>query len=161
MAKELKRGIGDALAWLPSIQTAYAALAVGNAKTGALMEKYQQQFAQMAADVVAAAKDGFGFSDVVLIAKLIPEIMNIAKDIEGATGEDKKNFTIDAVWTIYHAVDTGPDGKQNRIKVPFLSWLSFLGITTTEEKFERAVLKIATEFAIEGVYALLQKQGKV
>ena len=157
MARELKRGVGDVLGYLPSIKTAYDLLvANGDIKNGALMAQYQKQFAQMASDVVAATQDGFNLSDVMLIAKLIPEIMTIAKSIEGASGEDKKNFTVDAVYLIYRSVDSGPDGKQNRIKVPFISWLSFVGITSTEEKVERALIKMATEFAIEGIYTVLK-----
>jgi hypothetical protein len=160
MARELKRGIGDMLSWLPSIQTAYAALsASGDIKSGALMEKYQQTFAGMASDVVASVKDGFSITDIMLIAKLVPEIMGIAKDIEGVDGETKKQFVVDSVYLVYRSIDSGPDGKQNRIKVPFLGWLSYVGITAAEEKIERTLLKLATEFAVEGVYTLMKKQA--
>lgn len=158
MARELQRGVGDVAAILPYVTKLVTELkAAGQLKNGAIIEANMQAFAQMAADVLAVVKDGFQFSDLAILAKLVPELMGIAKNIAGASGDDKRQFVVDCVWIIYHSVDTGPDGKQNRIKVPFVSWLSWLGIGATEEQVERLVLKLATEFAIEAIYTHLKK----
>lgn len=162
MAKELKRGVGDVMKWVMYVQRLANELnSDGKLENGALLLKHSEEFSKMAADVAEAIKDGFDFSDLSLLAKLVPEIMEIAAKIEGASGEDKKSFVIDAVWLIYHSVDTGPDGKYNRLKIPFLGWLSFLGISAAEEKVERFILKVATEFAIEAAYSYLKEKGVV
>jgi hypothetical protein len=162
MAKELKRGVGNPADWLSFVQTVIKKLnESGDIQSGDIMNQFSDQFAQMAADVVAAAKDGFGLSDIPILSKLVPEVMGIAKQIEGASGEAKKQFVIDTIWVIYHSVDTGPDGNNNRIKIPFLSWLSYLGIKSSEEKVERFILKVATEFAIDAAYPYLKDKGEV
>lgn len=125
------------------------------------MEKYSDQFAQMASDVVAAIQDGFDLGDIVIFGDLVTEVMKIAKDIESASGEQKQQFVVDSVWLIYHSVDTGPDGKNNRIKVPGAHWLSKLGLTATEEKIERFILKIGTEFAIRSAYSYMKEKDEV
>jgi len=150
---KLRRGFGDVLGWAAWIQTVIDKFKnSGVIQSGDLMTKYSAKFAQMAADAAEAVKDGFQLRDLVIFGELVPEIMTIADEIKNATGEQKKCFVVDAVWVIYHSVDTGPDGKNNRIRVPGLSWLSKIGITSTEEAVERYVLKIATEMAIEAVY---------
>lgn len=150
---KLQRGMGDVTGWLAWIKQTISDLKnSGDIESGDLMDKYDDKFASMAADVAEAVKDGFQFSDVYEIGKLVPEIMGIAGEIEQASNEQKNRFVVDAVWVIYHSVDTGPDGKQNRIKVPGAHWLSKFGITQPEEKLERFVLKTATEMAIKAAY---------
>lgn len=148
--KSLQRGIGDASGWAEWLRKTVSELKSQEMfENGDLMEKYSDQFTEMAADVAEAVKDGLDIGDIVLLAELIPDIMKIAKNIEGAPQEQQEQFVVDAVWLIYHSVDTGPDGKQNRIKVPGAHWLSKLGMTSTEEKIERFVLKVGTEFALK------------
>lgn len=158
---KLQRGIGDVTGWLDWIKQTIADLkGSGDFESGDLLEKYADTFASMGADVAEAVKDGFQFSDIYEIGKLLPEIMAIAKDIDGATNEQKHQFAVDAVWLIYHSVDTGPDGKQNRIKVPGAHWLSKFGITEPEEKLERFVLKFATDMSIKAAYDLFAKDSE-
>ena len=162
MTKRLERGIGDVSGWVDFVKSILGDLqSSGDVQNGALMEKHSDSFAQMAADVVAAVQDGFGLDDVVIFGDLVTDVMKIAKDIDGATGEQKEQFVIDSVWLIYHSVDMGPDGNHNRIKVPGAHWLSALGMTTTEEKIERFILKVGTQFAIRSAYSYMKEKGDV
>ena len=158
MAK-LARGLGDVTGWIDWVKTTIGNLQnSGDIESGDLMDKYIDKFASMAADVAEAVKDGFQFTDIYEIGRLVPEIMEIAREIAGTSNEQKNQFVVDTVWVIYHSVDTGPDGKQNRIKVPGMHWLSSLGITAPEEKIERLVLKTATEMAIKAAYVYFEKK---
>jgi hypothetical protein len=58
------------------------------------------------------------------------------------------------VWLIYHSIDTGPDGEQNRINLPIV-------FGSLEEKIEKSMIRIATEFAINAAYPYLKKEGSV
>ena len=161
MAK-LERGIGDVTGWLDWVKRVIGDLKTsGDLQDGDLMEKYANQFAEMAADVVEAVKDGLQISDLMILGTLVPDVMKIAAGIEGASGEEKRRFVVDAVWLVYHSVDTGPDGTQNRIKVPGAHWLSKLGMTATEEKIERFILKLGTEFAINAAYSYMKEKDEV
>ena len=158
---KFERGIGNITGWVEWITKQIQDLKDSNSiQDGELMLKHSQTFAQMAADVVYALKDGFQISDVMFFGKIVPEIMKIAEDIGDSQGEDKKQFVVDTVWVIYHSIDTGPDGKNNRVKVPGLSWLSSFGISVAEEKFERFVLKVATEMAVEAAYVYFAKDAE-
>jgi len=158
----LQRGIGDVTGWVDWVKTVIGELkGTEEFQTGELMEKYADKFAEMAADVAEAVKDGLQITDLMLLGNLVPEIMKIASGIEGAEGEKKRQFVVDAVWLIYHSVDTGPDGTQNRIRVPGVSWLSKLGFTATEEKIERFILKLGTEFAINSAYSYMKEKLEV
>jgi hypothetical protein len=159
MSKVLTRGVGSKAVWSSIINTAIQGLQSSetvSADSAALMAKYKDTFAQMAADVVAAVGDGFQLSDLRILAKLVPELMSIAKEIEQADAEQKRQFVVDSVYLIYRAADSGPDGKQNRFKVPLLNYLSYLGITTTEEKFEQWLITLVTECVIEVVMPYLE-----
>jgi hypothetical protein len=158
--KKLQRGLGDITGWVSWVNSVISGLNnSGNIQDGELMAKYSDKFAQMAADVSDVLKDGFQVSDLVVLGALVPDIMKIADELESAPGTQKKQFVVDAVWVIYHSVDTGPDGKHNRIHVPGLSWLSKFGISAPEEKVERYVLKLATEMAVEAAYVRLGGTG--
>jgi hypothetical protein len=165
MTKDLRRGIGDSAvvsAFIPYVSSVISKLSSSSSVTnGAVLQKYSNEFSSMAADVVASLKDGYQLSDIYVFSKLVPEIMAMAKDISGMTGEDKRGFVVDAVWVIYHSVDTGPDGSQNRFKIPFLSLLSYIGIKSSEEQVERFILKLITESAIDAAYSYLKEKGKV
>jgi hypothetical protein len=161
-AKTLQRGIGDVAGWLDWIKNVISDLKGGaDFETGDLMEQFAPQFAEMAADVAEAIKDGLDIGDIVIMGDLVTDIMKIAKKIENAPGEQKHQFVIDAVWLIYHSVDTGPDGNQNRIKVPGAHWLTKFGITEPEEKLERFTLKVATEFAMRAAYKYMKEKDEV
>lgn len=162
MTASVQRGIGDVTGWVDWVKKVLGDLkSSGDVQNGELMEKYADQFAQMAADVVEAIKDGFDLGDIVIFGDLVTDVMKVAKDIEDAPGEQKHQFVVDAVWLIYHSVDTGPDGQQNRIKVPGAHWLSKLGMTATEEKIERFILKVGTEFAIRSAYSYMKEKEEV
>lgn len=126
-------------------------------KLGNVMDKYMPEFSAMANAVVAAIGDGFQFSDLSAFSKIIVRVMEIANEIGGMTGEEKRDFVVDVIWLLYHEIDTGPDGSANRIMVPGLNWLSAVGITSTEEAVERYVLGMSTRFAIDTVYPFFKK----
>ena len=128
---------------------------------GELMEKYGPELSKMAATVVDVLEDGIQIEDFKALGPMVPQIMIIAAGIEGAPGEQKRRFVVDAVWIVYHALDTGPDGKQNRVKVPYLAWLSSIGISLPEEKLERFALKLATETAIDAAFDYMREKGVV
>jgi len=162
MERKLQRGIGDVSGWLDWVKKIIGDLKTEEYfETGELMEQYADDFASMAADVSEAVKDGLDIGDIVIMGDLVNEIMKIASKIEEASGETKKQFVVDAVWLIYHSVDTGPDGEHNRIRVPGAHWLTKIGISEPEEKLERFALKMATEFAIRSVYSYMKEKGEV
>jgi len=162
MAKVLQRGIGDVTGWLDWVKQVISDLkGTEGFESGELMDKYADKFAEMAADVAEAVKDGLQLSDLMILGNIVPDIMKIAASVESASGEQKRQFVIDAVWLIYHSVDTGPDGQHNRIKVPGAHWLSKLGMTATEEKIERFILKLGTEFAINAAYSYMKEKSEV
>lgn len=159
---DLVRGIGNIVGWVDWFKKVIEEMEQHeDFTTGALMLAHADQFAVMGADVAEAVKDGLQLHDIVLLGDLVPDIMKIAAKIEGAAGAEKRQFVIDVIWVIYHSVDTGPDGKHNRIKVPGAHWLSKLGFTSTEESIERFILKIGTEFAIKAAYSLLKEKSDV
>ena len=101
--------------------------------------------------VVVNIKDGFSFSDLLILGEMVPEIMAMASKVEGFSNEDKHRFVVDAVWIVYKAIDTGPDGSQNRINIPVL-------FGNIEVKFEYVFIKYVVGFAIKTVYPFIKNK---
>jgi hypothetical protein len=162
MSSVLKNGVADLYPWLALVKSVVATLKnKGDIKTGAVFDKYINQLAQIAADASAAIKDGFQVNDLRVFGEVVPEIMKIAKDINGFSGEEKRQFVADASYAVYRAVDGGIDGSQNRIKVPFVGFLSKFGISSPEEKFEKFVVYFGTEAIISAVYGYMKEKNLV
>ncbi len=118
-----------------------------------IIKPHLSKLSEIAQKVVDQLKDGFQWHDIMSLGVIIPDVMKIASEIE-ITGAEKRNFVIEAVWIIYHSIDTGPDGKANRINLPLV-------FGSLEERIEKAIFKIATEFAINAAYPYLKEKGEV
>ena len=136
-----------------SIASSFESL-FGGLNNSDILEPHLPALSDMAQKVVDQLKDGFQWSDLMILGAIIPDVMKIAATLNDTTGAEKKSFVIEAVWVVYHSIDTGPDGKANRINLPLV-------FGSLEEKIEKSILKIATEFAINAAYPYLKKDGAV
>ncbi len=86
--------------------------------------------------------DGFQWADVPkMLGIVVPELMEIAGNQEGKTGEEKKKFVVDAGTCIYFYFD--PDWKY----VP--DWI--------ERRAEKIVVPPMVEAVVEGAYYIHKK----
>jgi len=90
-------------------------------------------------------KDGFQLNDVIpIFSAAVVDIMGIANELVGATGEQKRKFVTDMCVALYNFIDKGPDGTQNRIHIPWVP-------SMVENYIEAQVLPLAIRMVIEAV----------
>ena len=95
-------------------------------------------------DVKELFADGFQWSDVGgFLGKVVPGLMDISKSLKGKTGDEKREYVVDACWTIYKVFD------------PNIPWLP----EPFETKLERVVVRRVAEAAVEAVYEFGKKKG--
>ncbi len=88
--------------------------------------------------------DGFQWTDIgSFIGEVVPELMEVARAFKEETGEDKKQFVVDAVTAIYFYYD------------PDLPWIP----EWIETKLEKWVVPQLASAAIEAAYKLGKKRG--
>jgi hypothetical protein len=120
---------------------------------GQLAEKIPE-LTEIVYSVVGSLADGFQWSDAVTLGKVVGPFMTLASTINDFTGEQKKQFVVDAVWLTYKTVDGYPDGTKNNINVPLL-------IGGLETKFERKIVTFAAEWAVNSLFDVLRDKGDV
>jgi hypothetical protein len=100
---------------------------------GAIIEELEEIFG-----------DGFQWSDFApILGTVVPSVMDLAKTMEGKSGEERKQFAVDCIWTIYKYYDPN---------IPLLP-------EPFETKLEKVVVERVAEAAIEAVYKFGKKQG--
>lgn len=88
--------------------------------------------------------DGFQWSDIgAFIGEVVPDLMEVAKDFKEETGEEKKQFVVDAVTSIYFYYD------------PNLPWIP----EWIETKLEKWVVPQLASAAIEAAYKIVMRYG--
>jgi hypothetical protein len=102
------------------------------------------QIVDLLEDLQDILGDGLQWRDVApILGKVVPSLMELANSLEGKTGEEKKQFVVDSVWTIYKFYD------------PDIPWLP----EPIESMLEQAVITRLAEAAVEAVYAFGLKKG--
>ena len=90
-------------------------------------------------------EDGFQLKDVVPIFSVaITEMMGLANQLAGATGEQKLEFVTAACVALYNFIDRGLDGTHNRIHIPWVPQV-------IENCLEQSLLPAAIRLAVEAV----------
>jgi len=123
-------------------------------RQGALVKEYLPKIEEIAADVKKTLGDGFQWQDVVLIFRCVRPLMTIAKEIDGLSGEQKKEFVKEAIWLVYKTYDGGKSGNENNIDIPLL-------FGAFERKVEETVIPMMAEVAVEALYPVLKEKGEL
>ena len=118
------------------------------------LEEKLPEISKIANEVVDILADGWQWDDAASLGKLVKPVMEMAATITDYSGEQKKQFVVDALWLVYRTVDGGPDGTENRIDIPIL-------FGSLERGLEKKAVSFAVEFAIFGLFDHLREQKLV
>lgn len=95
--------------------------------------------------VTEQLQDGFQLHDAYpILSAALHDLMEIAENISGASGEEKLVFVTETFTSLYNLVDKGTDGTKNRIDIPWVPQVA-------EDFIEKRVLPIIIRFAVEAV----------
>lgn len=142
---------------LEDVTAAFSASLQGLSDQVADPERLEEKLPELAAiadDVVDVFKDGWQWADLISLGELVRPIMVLASEIEAYTGEQKRQFVVDAVWLIYRSIDGGPSGNENRINIPLV-------FGSIETKIEKKIVAFVTDFAIGSLFNVLREKGEV
>ena len=118
-----------------------------------LIDENIVEIAKVTSILGEAFGDGLQWSDVTVIGEVVAPLMAIAKNLE-ETGSEKKAFVVNAVWLVYRAIDTWPDGKHNNVNLPFV-------IGPLERRVEHMVVTFAAGMAVDALYRRMKIAGEV
>lgn len=88
------------------------------------------------------------------IAEVASEVMEIVEGLKGVTGPEKKQLVQGLLWGLYSILDRGIDGTKNRVDIPWVP-------TGLEEKIEKKVVYLVSDFAIEAIVTYWNKRKNV
>lgn len=93
--------------------------------------------------------DGASIDDLfAIMGKSSERIFWLAKNIgANGSGKQKKAFAVAAIVALYKFIDRGPDGKQNRINLPWIP-------NGIEKTIEDKVCPIVAGLVIEAIYKM-------
>ena len=116
------------------------------------IDKFLPEIKEIAAAVGKTLGDGFQWTDVISIVKIAKPLMVLVKDVEGLSGDQKRDFVKEAIWVAYKTYDDGPSGNENNIDIPLL-------FGPFERKVESIVLPMMAEIAVECLYPEMKESG--
>lgn len=123
-------------------------------ENAAKFEEHLDAIAEIVAELKIAFGDGLDLSDFEAVGTAVGPIMKLAADFSDYEGSQKKEFVKEVIWTIYHTIDIGEDGDDNKIDLPWLVG----GIETRVEKW---VIKFAAGLAVDALFKRLREADEV